>query len=270
MKFKQLIFSSLTAIAACSLLSCDGSPSEILSQGDIFKSPTLRTLALEQLELRDTLRYTTTAGERDPITGAFYEVIPDGADVEVAADSSITIRDVNLTYAKVGEHVFTFTGQVPTRASFEEALRLALGSPSALNSRLREILLQPTRSRADLIEIIQILRVQDVELGILPDENSIVGLDIVVYSHQINSINRNLINGDIFGLFNSEQRFFRVKFRFPTTEQLAAIRLITPSHNIPFADSVDFFSIQPFQAGVFNLTLFNRPVDEVNPDDFGQ
>jgi len=266
MKLNFLISGSL-ALSSLAFVSCDGGPSEEIGQGDISKSPNLQSLSLERLEVRDTLRYTTTAGERDPNTNEFYDVIPDGADVTVDNNSEITIRDVTLTYAKIGDHEFTFTGDVPTEDALEDALQVALGSPSAVNSRLREILLQPTRTRADLIEIIQILRLQNVELGILPDEDTIVGLDTVIYSHQITSKNLNLIKGDMFGLFSSQQNFFRLKFRLASADQVANIRFLTPSHFVPFADQNDVVFIRPFQAGVFNLTLFNQPTTEVNPDD---
>ena len=71
----------------------------------------------------------------------------------------------------------------------------------------------------------------------------------------------------MFGLFSSQQNFFKLKFRLASADQVANIRLLTPSHFVPFADQSDIVFIRPFQAGVFNLTLFNQPTTEVNPND---
>jgi hypothetical protein len=265
--------SAILAIPTLFLFGCDSAEDSNVF-GDISRTPEAQAFVFTEFLEGDAFRFSSISLPKDP--DVFFpdtastnpETFPEGEDHNVEGDGSLELNTVNFNYEVLDDYSFIWRGFPDTRDDLEEALTLILGSPGLINSEFRNLMLKTDLNQAELQRVVEILRQQNVDVRLLTN-GEIIGLEQVIVYHRIDSKNKHLLDAEMFGRYTIEERFFRLKFALATQEQIDSIRLLTPSHHVPFPDSLDPFVIEDFQTGVWNVTLANQDVERVNPPNVG-
>ena len=247
-KLSSLIIGFSAIVMPTLLSSCDGGSSE--AKGNIALRLAEIAESLDAVVAGDEITLTTTSGS-EILTGPITATEP----LKFSGGSNIS-----FTYAKTGINDFSLSGSVEAVTNFNTALSNSIGDPAPLNAELRSILLNKVYGRPELQRIIDILGpAGPVDLVLHPTKDVILAVVEMTYLFWIESTNSELLDGEISVIFNSRILYYPVKFRPPTTSQLASIRLITPSHDIPFLDIWDSTLLEDTQGGLFNMSLVNVP-----------
>jgi len=257
----------LLALTPLVLPSCDSVPT-----ADADTTPTGTAKVLTNLLAEDTIDYTPTA-QFLPIAQIVFETT-----------NNAPYDDINLVYSKTKTHEFEMRGIFPDAfQTFQNVILTLLGTEGALpgdagaiDDPLRQILFKPGQSTPSFsnLEIqnmtAQIAAVSEGFVLVHPTERYMFIVDELIIDHVSNSNNADLNRGRMSGEYKISARGWQVRFRRPTSSELAdtgGIRLITSEHWIPFVSqqSASRVFIEGFDNGTYELQLANSAGGVANP-----
>jgi len=235
LKLKKILPISLSLSASMLFSSCDSEPFSVGTSPLDF--PDAVTEALVSLVPGDTIEFTTQING-SPVVDQLNFVGPNTAE---------TFGAPPFLYEVQGPQEFTLTALFASQANLTSALDVALGDPSPLGTRIRELLLigdSDNFTNADLVEIVTLLNPLGAELAINPDNPlQLVATAERRLRQQITSTNIDQFEGVQGGIYESEDVSLIVNFRVPSLSDLAQFRFITTQTRIP---QVSTTAIDPF------------------------